>query len=62
MNQDQATGIVRAVVPPLVAYLAAKGVIPIGSADAILAAGVAIVAAAWSIVNNRTGKVVGGGS
>ena len=62
MNQDQATGIVRAAVPPLVAYLAAKGVIPIGSADAILAAGVAIVAAAWSIVSNRTGKVVGGGS
>jgi hypothetical protein len=59
MNQDQATGIVRAVVPPLVTYLAAKGIIPIGSADAILAAAVAIVAAGWSIINNKTGKIIG---
>jgi len=61
MNQDQATGIVRAIVPPLVAYLAAKGIIPIGSADTILAAGVAIVAAVWSVINNKTGKVIGSG-
>jgi hypothetical protein len=59
MNQDQATGIVRAVVPPLVTYLAAKGIIPIGSADAILAAAVAIVAAGWSVINNKTGKIIG---
>jgi uncharacterized membrane protein len=50
---------VRALVPPLVAYLAAKGIIPAGSLDAILAAGTAIVAAVWSIINNRTGKVIG---
>ncbi len=58
MNSDQITGIIRAVVPPLCAYLAAKGIIPVGSADAILAAVVAIAAAAWSIHNNRTGKVI----
>jgi hypothetical protein len=60
INQDQVTGIVRAIVPPLVAYLAAKGIIPIGSADAILAAAVAVVAAGWSVINNKTGKVIGG--
>jgi hypothetical protein len=60
MNYDQLTGIIRAVVPPLVAYLAAKGIIPAGSGDAILAALVAIAAAAWSIHNNQSGKTIGG--
>jgi hypothetical protein len=59
VNQDQATGIVRAVVPPLIAYLAAKNIIPAGSADAILSAGVAIAAAVWSVINNKTGKTIG---
>ncbi len=59
MNQDQLTGIIRAVVPPLVAYLVAKGYIPAGSADPLVAAAVAVAAAVWSIHNNRTGKVIG---
>lgn len=59
MNYDQITGILRAVFPPLVAYLAAKGIVPAGSADAILAAVVAIAAAAWSVMNNQTGKTIG---
>jgi hypothetical protein len=60
MNSDQLGGIVRAIVPPLVAYLVAKGVIPAGAADSIISAAVAVAAAAWSIVSNRTGKVIGG--
>lgn len=60
MNQDQITGIVRAVVPPLVTYLVAKGIIPVGSADAVVAAAAAVVAAGWSVINNKTGKVIGG--
>jgi len=62
MNLDQITGVIRAVVPPLVAYLAAKGYIPAGSADSIIAAAVAVAAAVWSVHNNKTGKVIGGGS
>jgi hypothetical protein len=59
VNQDQATGIVRAIVPPLVAYLAAKNIIPVGSADLILSAAVAVAAAGWSIATNKSGKVIG---
>ncbi len=59
MNYDQITGILRAVIPPLVAYLAAKGIVPAGSADAILSAVVAIAAAMWSVLNNQTGKTIG---
>lgn len=60
MNQDQITGIIRAVVPPLVTYLVAKGIIPVGSADAVIAAAAAVAAAGWSFINNKTGKVIGG--
>ena len=60
MNQDQLGGIVRAVIPPLVTYLVAKGIVPSGSADALISAAVALAAAAWSVINNKTGKVIGG--
>ncbi len=59
MNNDQLGGIVRAVVPPLVTYLVAKGIIPVGSADSIIAAVAAVAAAGWSWVNNTTGKTIG---
>lgn len=62
MNQDQLGGIVRAVVPPLVTWLVAKNIVPAGSADAVISAAAAIAAAAWSVVSNRTGKVIGGQS
>ncbi len=59
MNQDQLGGIVRAVVPPLVTYLVAKNIVPAGSTDAIISAAVAIAAAGWSVVTNKTGKTIG---
>ncbi len=59
MNQDQLGGIVRAILPPLVTWLVAKNIIPAGSADAIISAAVAIAAAGWSVVSNKTGKVIG---
>jgi D-alanyl-D-alanine carboxypeptidase len=60
MNQDQIGGVVRAILPPLVTWLVAKNIVPAGSADAIISAAVAIAAAAWSVVSNKTGKVIGG--
>jgi D-alanyl-D-alanine carboxypeptidase len=60
MNQDQLGGIIRAVVPPLVTWLVAKNIIPSGSADAVISAAVALAAAAWSVVSNKTGKVISG--
>ena len=58
MNQDQVGGIFRAVIPPLVAYVVAKGWIPVGSADAIISAIAAIGAAIWSFTNNKSGKTI----
>ncbi len=58
LNYDQITGIIRAIVPPIVAWFAAKGYISDGSSSVILAAALAIAAAVWSILNNRTGKTI----
>ena len=58
MNQDQLGGVVRAVVPPLITYLVAKGIIPAGSVDAIVSAAVAVAAAVWSYATNRSGKTI----
>ncbi len=52
MQTDQITGIVRAVVPALVAYLVGKGWIPAGSAADIGALILAALAAGWSVASN----------
>ena len=59
MNTDQITGIVRAVLPAMLAYAVAKGWITTSSVGDITAAAVAVAAAVWSVHNNKTGKVVG---
>lgn len=59
MNYDQFTGILRVVVPTLVAYAVGKGWIPEGAASDIGAAILAVAAAVWSYFNNKTGKVIG---
>jgi hypothetical protein len=59
MNQDQVTGIVRAIVPPLITWLVAKQIIPAGAADAVISAAAAFAAAIWSVFNNKTGKTIG---
>lgn len=48
MNQDQFMGIVRAIVPPLAAYVAGKGWIPAGSTADVMAAAIALATAGWS--------------
>lgn len=58
MNQDQITGIIRAVVPALCAYGVGAGWIGAGSVADITAAAVAIAAAAWSVVSNKSGKTI----
>ncbi len=60
MNQDQIGGIFRAVIPPLVTWLVAKGIIPAGEADSVIAALVTLAVVAWSIASNKTGKIIGG--
>ncbi len=52
MNYDQFTGIIRAIVPAILAYFVGKGLITSDAAGLIVTAVVAIGAAAWSVVNN----------
>ncbi len=54
MNYDQYTGIIRAIAPAAVAYLVGKGLITSDTAGLIVTAVIAIGAAVWSVLNNRT--------
>jgi ABC-type polysaccharide/polyol phosphate export permease len=54
MNQDQVTGIIRAVVPALLAYVVGKGWISESSVADITTAAIAVAAAIWSVFNNTT--------
>lgn len=58
MNYDQMTGVIRSVVPPLLAYAVGKGWIAEGSVGDITTAIVAVGAAIWSVQNNKnTSKI-----
>ena len=63
MNMDQLTGIVRACIPALVAWIVAKLGLPVtdltGFDDALVVVVVTGIAAIWSIFNNSTGKIIG---
>lgn len=58
MNADQITGIVRAVVPALLAYAVGRGWISESSVGEITAAITAVGAALWSIWTNKSGKTI----
>lgn len=56
MNLNAYMGILRAIVPGLVGYLAGKGWITQSEAADIAAAIITLGAAGWSIVTNMEGK------
>lgn len=58
MGTDQFTGILRAIVPAVGAYVAGKGWVPADTATNIGAGIVAILAAIWSWKTNTPGKTV----
>ena len=58
MNADMIGGIIRALFPPLFAFLAAKGTLPAGDYGAVITALVALVTAAWSVKTNQSGKTI----
>lgn len=62
MTQDQINGVVRAVLPAVLTYFAAKGYVIDGSLAEIFAiSSVTAAAAAWSIWSNRPSrKPIGG--
>jgi hypothetical protein len=58
MNTDMIGGVIRAVVPPILAYLIGKGTLPAGDYSAVVTGLVAVITASWSIHTNKTGKVI----
>jgi hypothetical protein len=58
MGTDQLTGILRAVIPAFVAYVAGKGWLPADTASDVGAGVVTILAAIWSWKTNRPGTTV----
>jgi hypothetical protein len=56
MNANAFMGIVRALVPALVAYLVGKGIVPSGEAADFGAALIAMGAAGWSVFTNWDDK------
>ena len=58
MGNDQFTGILRAVLPAALAYVAGKGRVPLDTASDIGAGILTILAAIWSWKTNTPGKTV----
>ncbi len=58
MNTDMIGGVIRAVLPPMIAYLIGKGVLPSGDYGSVVTGLVALVTAVWSVHTNKTGKVI----
>lgn len=53
MDSNVINGVIRAVVPAVIAYLVGKGTIPAADYGPLIAAGTALVAAAWSIWSKK---------
>lgn len=58
MGTDQFTGILRAVVPAFVAYVAGRGWMPADAASNVGAGLITVLAAIWSWRSNTPGKTV----
>jgi hypothetical protein len=59
MNNDQLTGIIRAILAAGGGLLVQRGYVDNQTMTTIIGALITIGAAAWSVHNNRTGKVIG---
>ncbi len=58
MNSDMIGGIIRAILPPAIAFAIGKGLLPAGSYDAVVTAIIALATAVWSVKTNTTGKTI----
>ncbi len=59
MNYDQITGVIRVVVPAIISFAAGNHWFDVStSTEVITAACVAVAAAVWSVMNNKTGKTI----
>ena len=53
MDGNIINGVLRAVVPAVVAYLVGRGVIPAGDYGEVIAGLAAVAAAIWSVISNK---------
>lgn len=53
LDQNTINGVLRALIPAVLAYAVGKGWIPAGAVADITSAAVAIGAAIWSVLSNR---------
>ncbi len=60
MNSDQMTGIIRAILAAVGGLLVQRGYVDQQTLTTIIGAIMTLAAAAWSVHNNQTGKVIGG--
>ena len=58
MNTDMIGGIIRAIFPPVLAYLVGKGTLPASDYGAVMTGLVSLITAVWSIHSNPTGKTI----
>jgi hypothetical protein len=52
MNDNVIGGILRAVIPPAIAYLIGKGILPAADYGSVVTAVIALATAAWSVKTN----------
>jgi N-acetylmuramoyl-L-alanine amidase len=53
MNTNMLGGVFRAIVPPMLAFLIARGIIPAGNYDTVITAVMALATAVWSMQTNK---------
>jgi len=58
MNSDMIGGVIRAIFPPVIAYLVGKGTLPAGDYGTVLTGFVSLLTAIWSVHSNQTGKTI----
>lgn len=58
MNTDMIGGIIRAIFPPIIAFLVGKGSLPAGDYGSVVTGFVALLTAIWSVRSNATGKTI----
>lgn len=58
MNNDMLGGVIRAVLPPMIAYAVGKGILPAGDYAPVIAGLAGLAAAVWSVMTNKTGKTI----
>ncbi len=58
MNSDMLGGIIRATVPPIIAFAIGKGLLPAADYGSVVTGVISLATALWSVHSNKTGKTI----